>query len=102
MHTTLSTNPGRLDHPPQPRPELGPERSKLRSPHVSPIDRLALHVGVALIKWGRRNGSVRPAVSAVVEAEEWEIAQRVLAERELATERLRVDLLRYRMTVPFR
>ncbi|MDJ0322392.1 hypothetical protein QMG61_01260 [Cryobacterium sp. PH31-AA6] len=102
MHTTVSTKPGRLDHPPQPRPESAPERSQLRSRHVRPIDRLALHVGAALIKWGRRPAAVRPVISAVVEAEDWEAAQRIRAEREQATERLRVDLLSYRMSVPFR
>lgn len=102
MHTTLSTKPGRHDRPPQPRPEPAPERPQLRSHHVRPIDRLALHVGLALIKWGRRPGAVRTPVPVAVEAEEWEATLRIREERERAVERLRVDLLRYRMTVPFR
>lgn len=102
MNTTLSTKPGRLDHPPQPRPEQSPERSQLRPRRVGPIDRLALHVGVALIKWGRRPGAVRPAARVAVETADWEAALRVREERERALERRRVDLLEYRMTVPFR
>ncbi|WP_166788748.1 hypothetical protein [Cryobacterium sp. HLT2-28] len=50
MHTTLSTKPGRHDHPPQPGPEQAPERPQPRPRRVGPIDRLALHMGVALIK----------------------------------------------------
>lgn len=50
MNTTLSTIPGRHDHPPQ--QVLRP------APRVSTLDRLALHVGVALIKWGRRPRAV--------------------------------------------
>ncbi len=47
MNTTLTTAPGRHDHPPiqtQPHPVR----------RVGTLDRIALHVGVALIKWGRR------------------------------------------------
>ena len=101
MNTTLSTKPGRHDHPPQLRPEQAPERSQLRPRRVGPIDRIALHVGVALIKWGRRPGAVRPAARVAVETADWEAALRVREERE-HLERQRVDLLRYRMTVPFR
>ena len=45
MNTTLSTAPRRLDHPPEPTPTVR---------RVELFDRLALHLGVALIKWGRR------------------------------------------------
>ena len=45
MNTTLSTAPGRLDHPPQPTASVR---------RVGLFDRLALHLGVALIQWGRR------------------------------------------------
>ncbi|TFC93594.1 MULTISPECIES: hypothetical protein [Cryobacterium] len=102
MNTTLSTTTGRHDHPPQPRPEQAPERSQPRPRRVGPIDRLALHVGVALIKWGRRPGAVRPATQVAVEAADWDAALRVREERERAVERRRVDLLGYRLTVPFR
>jgi len=47
MNTTLTTAPGRHDHPPQPQVEQSTRR-------VGTLDRLAMHLGVALIKWGRR------------------------------------------------
>ena len=50
MSTTLSTARGRHDHPPQPSFEHQPQDVR----RVNLLDRLALHLGVALIKWGRR------------------------------------------------
>jgi hypothetical protein len=47
MQTTLTTTHGRHDHPPH-----SPESVSIR--RVGAVDRLALHLGVALIKWGRR------------------------------------------------
>jgi len=52
MNTILSTASRRHDHPPSPAsgyPATPPRR-------VGRVDRLALHLGVALIKWGRRPG----------------------------------------------
>ena len=46
MNASLSTVSRRLDHPPQP--------TVLTVRRVRLLDRLALHLGVALIKWGRR------------------------------------------------
>lgn len=50
MQTELTTLPGRHDHPPQTvsPPHLHPAR------RVGLLDRTALHLGIALIKWGRR------------------------------------------------
>lgn len=48
MNATLSTVASRHDHP----PELEPAVVFVR--RVSFLDRLALHLGIALIKWGRR------------------------------------------------
>ncbi|WP_133163783.1 hypothetical protein [Cryobacterium zongtaii] len=50
MNTQLAPVPGRHDHPPQPvrSPETHPVR------RVGLIDRAAMHLGVALIRWGRR------------------------------------------------
>ena len=50
MNTTLSTVRGRHDHPPQ-QVERGDEYIVRR---VGLTDRIALHLGVALIAWGRR------------------------------------------------
>ena len=50
MNTTLSTVRGRTDHPPI---ELYAEQPHLVR-RVNLIDTIALHLGIALIKWGRR------------------------------------------------
>lgn len=50
MNTTLSTTLGRHEHPPQP---VG-EQLRHMVRRVGPLDRAALHLGVALITWGRR------------------------------------------------
>jgi hypothetical protein len=50
MNTTLTAPPGRQDHPPQPTAVAYlPRKSR-----VALLDRVALHLGVALIKWSRR------------------------------------------------
>jgi len=46
MQTTLTTIPGRHVHSPQP--------THVQVRRVGTIDRLALHLGIALIAWGRR------------------------------------------------
>ena len=50
MSTTLTTAAGRHDHP----PSLHPQHETHLVRRVNLLDRLALHVGIALIKWGRR------------------------------------------------
>ena len=50
MHTELTTLPGRHDHPPQTVSTVQPHPVR----RVGLLDRTALHLGVALIKWGRR------------------------------------------------
>ncbi|WP_055812437.1 hypothetical protein [Leifsonia sp. Root112D2] len=58
MNTSLirpvSTTSDRHDHPPQPVPALHtrPER------RVALLDRAALHLGMALIMWGRRTRAI--------------------------------------------
>jgi hypothetical protein len=54
MKTQLAATRGRHDHPPQPVHQEDPWRAR----RVGLLDRAALHLGVALIKWGRR--SVKP------------------------------------------
>jgi hypothetical protein len=50
VKSQLVAGPGHHTHPPQPTTEqpFHPVR------RVGPLDRAALHLGVALIKWGRR------------------------------------------------
>jgi len=50
MNTQLAPVPGRHDHPPQ--PVRSSEAHQLR--RVGLVDRAAMHLGVALIHWGRR------------------------------------------------
>jgi len=50
MNTTLSSAPRRLDHPPQ--SQASPDEHLVR--RVGLADRIALHLGVTLIAWGRR------------------------------------------------
>ncbi|MEC5148530.1 hypothetical protein [Cryobacterium sp. GrIS_2_6] len=107
MTETLSTTAGRHNHPlpPQAEPDphsgsgSGSERASadrnLRP--LGRIDRLALHLGVALIRWGRR-----PRVQRPVAAVGWEAVRLVREERERALERQHADLLGYRMTTPYR
>ena len=85
MNATLSTAPGRHDHPPQPVNAYRPRRVPL-------LDRLALHVGLALVMWGRR--------SRALESRERR-ANRV--EHELARlERERIAERSMRLTLPMR
>jgi hypothetical protein len=51
MNTQLVTTTGRRERPPQ--PVSGPVSHTVR--RVGPLDRAALHLGIALIKWGRRS-----------------------------------------------
>ena len=50
MNTQLVTAPGRHDHPPDQVHTLVPHAVR----RVGLLDRAALHLGVALIRWGRR------------------------------------------------
>jgi hypothetical protein len=79
MNTTLSTAPGRHDHPPHVALATRPVR------RVGLIDRLALHIGVALVAWSRRPRTVesRERRANRVEHELARIARERAAEREL-------------------
>ena len=57
MQTQLATTTGLHDHPPQ-QPGTPATRPARR---IGLLDRLALHVGVALIRWGRRPTRTRRA-----------------------------------------
>jgi hypothetical protein len=50
MNTVLTTERGRHQHPPE--PAEAQYRYEVR--RVGLADRVALHLGVALVKWGRR------------------------------------------------
>ena len=79
MNSTLTTAPGRHEHPPQPQVET--EVRPIR--RITGLDRIALHVGLALITWGRRSRSV-PSRERRAKRFEHEFAR---LERERAAER---------------
>ena len=62
MTATLPTDFGRHDQPlpRQHEPEPPSDREDRHLRPLGRIDRLALHVGVALIRWGRRPRVARP------------------------------------------
>ncbi|WEO76582.1 hypothetical protein BJQ94_14600 [Cryobacterium sp. SO2] len=55
MNTQLAPVQGSHEHPPQ--PERLPETHPVR--RVGALDRAAMHLGVALIHWGRRPAKAR-------------------------------------------
>lgn len=75
MQTTLTAIPGRHDHPPQ--------TIRVEARRVGLIDRLALHVGIALVAWGRRPLAIESRERRANRVEQ-ELARR---ERERVTER---------------
>lgn len=80
MSTVMTIERDRHEHPPQ-RAES--YRHEVR--RVGLLDRVALHVGVALVKWGRR-----PLAVESRERRANRVEQRLaLLERELAAERMR-------------
>ena len=87
MNTTLTTAPGRHSHPPQPSNAL-PHQVR----RVALADRIALHLGIALIKWGRRPLSVESRERRATRVEH----QLARLERERAAER------RLRLITPLR
>ncbi len=84
MNTTVSVVGSSTEHPPSPHPEKQTRR-------VGFADRLALHLGIALIKWGRRPyGPSRERRANRIEQ------QLAAIEREHSAEGL------YRLTMPLR
>lgn len=88
MNSTLSTVRGRHDHPPQPSLPL----ASLPVRRVNLLDRLALHAGIALIKWGRRPLAIESRERRASRVEQ----QLARLARERATERA------HRLTLPVR
>ncbi len=76
MNTAASTEAARTDHPPTQVANARP---------VALIDRAALHLGVALIKWGRRPSAVASRERRARRAEQYlaRLARERAAERML-------------------
>jgi hypothetical protein len=88
VKTQLVTAPARHDHPPQPAPP--PETHSVR--RVGLLDRAALHLGVALIRWGRRSMRVDTSEQFAMHAEVLEARlemERTLAEHAANVPRFR-------------
>lgn len=82
MNTTMTAERSRHEHP-SPAAE---QRERHEARRVGLVDRVALHVGVALVKWGRR-----PLAVESRERRANRVEQRLaLLERELAAERMRL------------
>lgn len=81
MNSTLSTVRGRHDHPPIEQSEARPHQAR----RVALLDRIALHAGIALIKWGRRPLSIesRERRANRIEQQLARIERERLAERSL-------------------
>ena len=79
MKSQLATTTRRHEHPPQ--PVVNHEPRPVR--RVGLLDRTALHIGVALIKWGRRPVKVDTREQLAVNAE----VQRVRLEHERERDR---------------
>jgi hypothetical protein len=81
MNTVMTTERSRHEHPPQ-RVEVHHHHEVRR---VGLLDRVALHLGVALVKWGRR-----PLLVETRERRANRVERRLaVLERELAAERMR-------------
>ena len=93
MSTTTSTVRSRHDHPPilEQRPERRVTPAASATRRIAPLDRIALHLGIALIKWGRRPLAVetRERRASRVEQQLARLARERAAERSL---RLNVPL----------
>ena len=89
MNTQLVTAPGRQAHPPQPVPAV--DQRPVR--RVGLLDRAALHLGVALIKWGRRPNQRASREELASWAETYE-ARRKLEQMHIENEMWGADLTR--------
>jgi len=98
MSTPMATTTGHHDHPPQPhetdqqhteQQRTEPVESATveveRARHVrriGPLDRAALHLGVALIRWGRRPATRTPRVRVTLSREAFEAQRQAEALRD--------------------
>ncbi len=81
MNTVLTTERGRHEHP----PDSAESQYRHEARRVGLVDRVALHVGVALVKWGRRPLAVESRERRANRVEQ----HLASLERELAAERMR-------------
>jgi|GEM_PF-2894123 len=100
MNTTVSTAPGRRHRPPPAAPENENAHQPVNASglprEAAPIDRLALRVGIALVRWGRRP---RPSREA---RPDWPGAHAARHNRERTAERERAAERQYLLMTSFR
>ncbi|PWC06912.1 hypothetical protein [Mycetocola zhujimingii] len=89
MKTTLATDSVRHDHPPQTPASPQPAPTSVR--RVGLVDRAALHLGVALVKWGRRPVKATRHRRAGTQVDD--VTRRDVAEAEKQREELRDQFL---------
>ncbi|EAR23879.1 hypothetical protein A20C1_05462 [marine actinobacterium PHSC20C1] len=85
MNSTLTTHKDRRNHPPEPPSEYENTQRVVR--RVGIADRVALHLGVALITWSRRPRTARLRATAAARA------QQQLTRERLALARAREEHL---------
>ena len=88
MRTPLVTEIGHHEHPPQPSQTATPESQAKETIELRPVrrigilDRAALHLGVALIRWGRRPAKRTRRVRTTLSREAYEAQRQAEALRD--------------------
>jgi len=88
MRTPLVTEIGHHEHPPQPSQTATPESQAKETIELRPVrrigilDRAALHLGVALIRWGRRPSKRTRRVPTTLTREAYEAQRQAEALRD--------------------
>ena len=86
MEKTMPTTSDHHDHPPEPAPTGGPRPPR----RVGLLDRVALHLGIALITWSRRpQGLSEEQRAAMAEGQRARLERERAAELFLAAQLLR-------------
>jgi hypothetical protein len=87
MNSTLTPHKGRHHHPPEPPGESENENTPKVVRQLGIIDRVALHLGVALITWSRRPRTKHFRASAETRAHQ-QLARERLAQAKARDEQL--------------
>lgn len=99
MNTHMATTTGHHDHPPQSRETESTRTDPAESTtveqtrRIGPLDRAALHLGVALIRWGRRPVTRTPRVRATLSRDAFEAQRKA---EELRDEYRTMSMTQYR------
>jgi len=80
MNDTMTTKPGRRYHPPEQSADDQQQQQQVLR-RVGVVDRIALHLGVALITWSRRPRHPRSSLSVAARAEHQLLRERLVHAR---------------------